>query len=315
MFNKAKVYLKVFYHHHREILSITEGILGFQYKTESKRSQLRRNIHRLEKGLIMRPLKEVFAEKYIGETIELYSVLSKEDNIDANELNWFNDVLDNYFNVVKKTEVITVAYSRYKKKESILAKETSSTPYEEKKRNKLNITFDELAYFIKRRRSIRFYEDKTPNIDDVKEAVDLASQAPSACNRQPFRTIYTNDKSKAVKIGRCAGGTTGYVDNIPSIMVVVGDLDYFNNPFDRHVPYIDSSLFTMQLLLSLEAKNLSSCVINWPDYKHADNAIRNILNLKNTERVMMLISIGYAKNTSHIPFSQKKNNCKLLEII
>ena len=34
--------------------------------------ELRRNVHRLEKGLIMRPRRDVFARDYITETIEFY---------------------------------------------------------------------------------------------------------------------------------------------------------------------------------------------------------------------------------------------------
>ena len=34
---------------------------------------LRRNIHRLEKGLIMRPRKDLFGEKYIIETVDIYN--------------------------------------------------------------------------------------------------------------------------------------------------------------------------------------------------------------------------------------------------
>ena len=57
---------------------------------------LRRNTHRLEKGLIMRPRRSVFAEAFILETVECYSRAVRSTQLDSNELKWATDVLDEY---------------------------------------------------------------------------------------------------------------------------------------------------------------------------------------------------------------------------
>lgn len=313
MIRKIKTYLKVLFHHHREITSISSGILEFSNKPESQRAQLRRNIHRIEKGLIMRPLKNVFAESYIDETIELYNIVSKS-NISNDESAWFDDVLTQYFNLVDKTEIIQLAYSKFDRK-TVIIEGPQCIPYPVSQRLMSTITFDDFSTLVKQRRSVRFFKKDKPQMLDIQECINISSQAPSACNRQPFRVIYTDKTDLTKKIASCAGGTSGYADNIPSIMTIVGNLEYFNNPFDRHVPYIDSSLFVMQLLLSLEIKNLSTCVINWPDYKAADEDIRKIIDIKQTERVMMLIAVGCAEQESHIPFSHKKNYTDLLKVL
>ena len=59
----------------REQTAVLAGRLQYQHHLRhAKKSSalLRRNIHRLEKGLIMRPRRAVFAEDYILETVRSY---------------------------------------------------------------------------------------------------------------------------------------------------------------------------------------------------------------------------------------------------
>jgi nitroreductase len=140
----------------------------------------------------------------------------------------------------------------------------------------------------------------------IQKTIDAALSAPSACNRQPFRFIVSNIPERASEIAKCAGGTTGYAENVPAIIVVVGDLSAYPKEQDRHLIYIDSSLASMQLMLAAEALGLATCPINWPDIDKAEKRIQRILNLPTHERVVMLISIGYGDPEGGIAYSQKK---------
>lgn len=320
MLNKGLGFIKISVNFTRELIAVFNGVQSFKstsvQNNESVRSQLRRNIHRIEKGLIMRPRREVFAENYIAETVELYILISQRTDLSVEEWKWFTDVLDMFFDVVKHTEIISPIYTKY---HTSIRKRNSddkgtNLPYSVSTRATSSIKFQDLEALFKKRRSIRFFEKKKPDMKAIEDCVTLASQAPSACNRQPFRIIYTGKDKLVSDIANCAGGTSGYADNIPAIMVVVGDLSYFNNPFDRHVIYIDASLYSMQLLLALETKKLSTCVINWPDYKKPDLNLRKLVDLKDSERVVMLIGVGYPAFDSFIPYSHKKTSKDLLKV-
>ena len=70
---------------------------------------LRRNTHRLEKGLVMRPRRAVFALDYIGETVRMYVALAKDAELRAQNsklAQWSADVLSEYFSVVGEHEKI-----------------------------------------------------------------------------------------------------------------------------------------------------------------------------------------------------------------
>ena len=61
---------------------------------------LRRNTHRLEKEIISRPRRDVFATDYIGETVEHFVAGARRCDghfEPASELAWSRDVLVEYF--------------------------------------------------------------------------------------------------------------------------------------------------------------------------------------------------------------------------
>jgi len=295
----------------REHQSVLQGRVKYQASLnaiEQSSVLLRRNTHRLEKGLIMQPRREVFAEAYIAETVDCFSKCSDSASICSQELKWAQDVLVKYFSIVGSTRVIDSARAKF---ELIVLKsfesDESSLPYEHQARVKSDISQDQLMSLFKQRRSVRWYEQKPVEKSLIDQAVTMASQAPSACNRQPFQFYSILDMDKASDIASIAMGTTGFSDNIPALLVVVGDLSAYPAERDRHVIYIDGGLASMQLMLAFETIGLSSCPINWPDIEICERKIAKKLNLPKHLRPIMLVSVGYGQNSGKIPFSQKKS--------
>ena len=64
---------------------------------------LRRNVHRLEKGLIMKPRRSVFAEDFILETVQAFDRARATPEYSAEELQWAADVLEESFSGVSDT--------------------------------------------------------------------------------------------------------------------------------------------------------------------------------------------------------------------
>jgi nitroreductase len=148
--------------------------------------------------------------------------------------------------------------------------------------------------------------------DAVLAAVEAAAQAPSACNRQPFLFRYFDDAAEAQAIAALAMGTSGYVHEIPALVVVLGDLSAFESARDRHLIYTDSALATMQLMLALETLGLASCPINWPDIEVRERRMARVLELPTHIRPVMLLAIGHADPDAYVPYSQKKSAQRLL---
>lgn len=307
----ASIYYGVFSRQFdREHKAVLQGRL--EYKRSLKQvgrssALIRRNIHRLEKGLIMQPRRAVFASDYISETVALYAKAVEQASLCDAEFKWATDVLTQYFAVVEDNAVIAKAralFSATAKAETTV----TSIPYAHKTLATSLVSFTDLSALFLRRRSVRWYQQKAVDPALIRQAVNIATLAPSACNRQPYRFDLLSNASDAADIARCAMGTTGFADNIPCLIVVVGDLSCYPAERDRHVIYIDASLAAMQLMLALETLGLSTCPINWPDIEAREVKLQKKLGLAYHERPVMLMAVGYADPDGGIAFSQKKTD-------
>lgn len=303
---------------HREIMAVRAGRAEIQRRIhgdEGAEFRLRRNIHRLEKGLIMRPRRSVFARDYIGETFEAFqkvwsyaSLSGASFRTDAN-LRWYRDVLQEYFAVVKNDPSIDSHKTRFQELMSldqdneVLGK---SIPRKRKDYPDCRVEYDDLLKLAERRRSVRWYLDKKVPRALIDKAIAVSALSPSACNRQPFRFLIFDEATRVERIASLAGGTKGFAHQFPMIVVVVGRLDAYENPRDRHLIYIDGALAAMSFMFALETLELSSCAINWPDIERRERAIENELALAPHQRTLMLISVGYADPNGYVPFSEKK---------
>ena len=275
---------------------------------------LRRNIHRLEKGISITNRKEVFALNYIEETITFFLInikrLNQEESIDIRELIWARDVIENYFQVVKKDKFLQNLESKFKKNLSNLKIDEYDhkfIPFNRSTSPPVDIGIESFHQLILLRRSVRFFLNKTVERNKIEKAISLARYAPSACNRSPYRYAIFDEPETVKKIASIPFGTSGYSNGIPVIIAIVGDFSNYFSSRDKHVPYVDASLSVMTFMYTCEILGLSTCAINWPDFEPLEIKCRKHIKLERYERVIMFIACGYASPNGYIPFSAKKS--------
>ena len=127
LFGSSRVLTHFFYFvsfitFNREQSAVLRGRRNYyrnKHRDRTTHVELRRNIHRLEKGLIMRPRRDVFARDYITETIEFYEEAVRQcqmapGTMEQSEMDWAHDVLTEYFRVaVGKDPVVHSARRRF----------------------------------------------------------------------------------------------------------------------------------------------------------------------------------------------------------
>jgi len=297
----------------REQTAVLRGRRDYYRNKGSERLthvELRRNIHRLEKGLTMRPRRDVFARDYITETIEFYETAADQRRVtpgtlEQSEMDWAHDVLTEYFRVATGEDAtISSARARFEAAGYVGTTDIKKIPH--LKEQLSVVSYDDLEDLVTQRRSVRWFDDRAVPREAIDRALLLGRQAPTACNRLPYEFRIFDDPGLVSTVASIPFGTAGYAQNIPVIAVVVGKLESYFSPRDRHAIYVDSSLAAMQFMLGLETLGLSSSVINWPDFEPLERKMQKTLGLALTDRVVMLIAIGYAHPEGLVPFSQKK---------
>lgn len=309
----STLYYAVFPAFRREHFGVARGIAKYNRALETPRAsnpRLRRNIHRLEKGLCMRPLRKIFAEAFIEETVTDYDWCLKHHAVasaDEGEVAWAFDVLSAYFDTVGSSSVIDRARKHFSSLPRHAHAMGKQVPFARDLDSALPFTLDQMEAMAVRRRSARWFKPVAVPRDILDRAALVAGMSPSACNRQPYEFRIFDDPKLVAQVARLPGGTGGFAEQIPVMVVVVGSLSNYFDERDRHLIYIDGSLAAMSFIYALEAAGLSSCAINWSDVPARESRMARLLSLEPDERVVMCIGVGYPDQERLVPKSTKKS--------
>jgi nitroreductase len=274
--------------------------LSSRYIHGNSNAQVRRCIHRLEKGLFHERRKLIFGKSVLRELERELQVCGPL--VDENEVNWSIATLESYRNFsndVGSVDRCIELVKNLSQVESLLADVGLH------RLDDVSEDFETLKKIFTSRESVRFYKAQKVEHSKIENAVAIAREAPSACNRQPFHLHVCTDREQIDFVGGLAPGTAGFLDQVHTLGVVVGHASSFRYSRDRHLIYTDSGLFIGHLLPALTALGVDTCVLNWtPDWKKDRHAI-SYLGLDLSKTIVCLIAMGYRTNTES-PVSRKK---------
>jgi nitroreductase len=295
----------------REQYAVLNGKVKHLRESKSEKNNfytLIRNIHRIEKGLLMRPRRKIFGLFFIKETVDNFSKLYSKDYIKDSQLKWAQDVLNEYFLVTGSHPIINKQREIFNKL-ILQPKGTDklSIPYKRIPTEKPNISYEEFFRLTKYRRSVRWFLDKKVPHDLIDKAILAANQSPTACNRQPYEFRVIDAPELLNDVRSIPMGLKGYDHNVPIMIVIVGNLDAYFDERDKHVMYIDASLANMSLIFALETLGLSSCCVNWPDIEELEIKMDKALKLKKYQRPIMCLAVGYPDPEGMVAYSEKRN--------
>ncbi len=166
---------------------------------------------------------------------------------------------------------------------------------------------------IRKRRSVRSYENKPIPRDIVNTIIEAGNQAPSAMNSQPWRFVIVEDKELKGKLLQAA------LPKAKNILKFARDADperykliakryeemedpiYYSAPVILFVigsgRYADHScpLACQNIMLSAYSLGLGSCWVGFGSMITDDAGIVKALELKDDEKIFGPIVLGYPK--------------------
>lgn len=310
-----QIYNLFFHSYYSEKKSVFKGMYKYQSDLNKNKNAiycLRRNLHRIEKGLTHEIPKSTFALNYIEETINALEI-EYNRGADQHTLNWARNVLSLFFEKVNMDNKLVL--SSKKRFDNVYNNSSDKTYYSHvvfKNRTELpDVEF--VKQLFESRKSIRWFSQKKVDRNIIYEVAELASLAPSACNRQPIKIHVYDDPETIRRISSLPVGSTTFHDNVPVFILFIGSLNAYYSEKDRHTIYVDGGLLAMNFMLGLEAYGLASCPINWPDLKVQNKQLAKIIGLADYEKCVMCLAVGYPKENQLIPFSTRKPIEELVE--
>ncbi|WP_372595369.1 nitroreductase family protein, partial [Actinotalea sp.] len=180
----------------REQWAVLSGRRAYYENLRRRRTshvELRRNVHRLEKGILMRPRREVFAKDYILETVEFYALAvdrgPNDPAMDPSEIQWASDVLAEYFRVITAPDPVVDRAREVFSSVQHSPEPAAVMPYEHGSIQASSVTYDDLLALAHQRRSVRWFLDKPVDRELIDRALAIGRQSPSACNRLPYEFL------------------------------------------------------------------------------------------------------------------------------
>jgi nitroreductase len=272
--------------------------------------ELRRNVHRLEKGLCTQGRRDVFAVDYVGdmvtavESIVASRVASGSEPLD-DTVGWAVDVLAQYFDVVGSEPRVEAARARF----AGLLRTVGCAPGDATPRalaqDASPVSLEDLQQLVAARRSVRVFEQRSVARGVLDQAFEIAKLSPSACNRMAYEFRAYDDPELVERIVALAPGMSGWAELAPCLVVIVGKYRAYSDERDRHLIYVDGGLAAMSLQLALVACGLASCCGNWPDIASADDGLRRLLGLDEDEKAVLLLAVGYPTPGQPLPRSAR----------
>lgn len=170
------------------------------------------------------------------------------------------------------------------------------------------------AQLVHSRHSIRRFSSRKVDLRLVQEAIKLAIQSPSVCNRPSWKVRAYSGRAKD-RVLELQHGNRGFGHEASWVLIVTGDLEYFRGNRERNQVFIDGGLFAMTLLYSLHYFGLGACALNLCIDRRVDRELRKVAGIAPTEAFIMMIAVGHMDDVMTVTRSHKPHlNDVLVEV-
>ena len=150
---------------------------------------------------------------------------------------------------------------------------------------------------IRKRRTIRKFQQNPIPEDILKKLIDTARIAPSGSNMQPLKYVVVNEEKLTAEIfphvkwaAYIAPKGNPEIDERPTAYIVV----CIDNDIRRVTPESDAGAAIENILLAAVAENIGTCWMQAVDKPE----IKKILNIPEQYAIDSVISLGYPKEES-----------------
>ena len=164
----------------------------------------------------------------------------------------------------------------------------------------------DVAEAIKRRFSVRNYQDRPVEEKKLKSILEAARLAPSASNRQEWRFIVVRDKARRQRLMKAAKNQS-FVGEAPVVIVCCAVTDNHIMSCGQLCYPIDVAIAIEHMALQAVQEGLGTCWIG----AFYEQQVKDILDIPDDIRVVELLILGYPDK----PSGKQRDRLRLEEIV
>jgi len=159
---------------------------------------------------------------------------------------------------------------------------------------------------IKRRYSVRSYQDRAVEEEKLNSILEAARLAPSASNRQEWRFIVVRDKNIRQRLMKAARNQA-FVGQAPVVIACCASTDNHKMTCGQLCYPIDVAIAIEHMVLKATEEGLGTCWIG----AFYEEQVKEILGIPKDIRVVELLALGYPDK----PCPSHKDRLSLEEIV
>lgn len=146
--------------------------------------------------------------------------------------------------------------------------------------------------FVLSRHSIRHFSEEPVEMQKIINAIELAQQTPSACNRQGWCVKIISDKKILEQVLKNQNGNRGFGDEIDKLLLVTGDLSAFNQSREVTQVFVDGGMYAMNILHCMYYEHIGTIPLSAALSPEQEKNIRCCLKMKDSEVPILFIGLG-----------------------
>jgi len=285
--NTQKSESKMYYTLLRENHVIEKGLSLKNPRNGFGKEKVFNLINKLDRFITLYPKTDKDFLLYILTTVNTYIIYTKKSG------NLIPDIESIFHNLLTRIDI---------KKSDLSIHAGIKTVCKDEIQKNCNNSFDSL---LNSRHSIRYFEDKVPDMQLIERALKSAQRTPSACNRQAWFThvFIKNDSHSLLKD---QGGCRGFEEEIHCSILVTANLNAFLS-YEVHQAYVDGGMYAMNLINCLHSLGLGTIPLSCGFY-HAklDNMMKKY-NIKDSEVPIVIIGVGNLLEEFKVAISTRKS--------
>ena len=145
---------------------------------------------------------------------------------------------------------------------------------------------------LKKRRSIRIFQDRKVEKEKINQIIQAALLSPSSKNNNPWKFIIVDDKETLLKLSEAKEHGSTLLAESPLAIVVLA------NSEQSDVWIEDASIATTLIIMTAQQSGLGSCWVQLRRRCHSSGQdseayLRDILNIPDNLHVLCIVAMGY----------------------
>ena len=160
--------------------------------------------------------------------------------------------------------------------------------------------------FVSSRHSVRKFKDKIIPREVIYDIVRDALHCPSACNRQPFKVYFSDNKETIARIIRAVPDqfiASGFHD----CLIVTCDRSLLNPAETDDQEYINGGIFLGYLAMSIHAHGLGSCLCQFLQKDRRQQKVKQEFGINSSEVIVGFVAFGELEEAVYCACAQRRN--------